>query len=111
MDAEGNDNVINIVNEADISAGDITANNDHNTWKFEADSVTDVAFAISNHYVWKSTSLVADAKTGRRTRVDAVYNPAHTGYAEVINYARKTVEAMSYRFPEVALSLSARNGI
>ena len=33
-------------------------------------------------------------------RVDAVFNPDHKGYFEVINYARKTVEAMSFTFPK-----------
>ncbi|HEY2582136.1 MAG TPA: M1 family metallopeptidase [Mucilaginibacter sp.] len=95
-----NDNVTNIITETDLKAGDITVNKLSNTWKFEADSVTDLAFAISNHYLWKSASLVVDPKTSRRTRVDAVFNPEHKGYHLVINYARKTVEAMSYNFPK-----------
>ena len=71
-----------------------------NTWKFEADSVTDIAFAISNHYLWQASSLIVDAATGRRTRVDAVFNNKHKDYFNVINYARKTVETMSYHFPK-----------
>jgi len=43
--------------------------------------------------------LVVDPATKRRVRVDAVYNPDHKSYTEVINYARKTVETMSYTFP------------
>ncbi len=99
-DAAKTDSVTDIITAADITARDITANKTANTWKFEADSVTDLAFAISNHYLWKSSSLVVDPKTGRRTRVDAVFNPDHKSYFEVINYARKTVEAMSYKFPK-----------
>jgi len=98
--AAESDTVTDIITAADIKAGDITSNKITNTWKFEADSVTDLAFAISNHYFWKSTSLVVDPKTGRRTRVDAVFNHDHKSYFEVINYARKTVEAMSYKFPK-----------
>jgi hypothetical protein len=41
-----------------------------------------------------------DPVDGRRTRVDAVFNQKHTSYFNVIGYARKTVEAMSYRFPK-----------
>src|SRR6202000_727281 len=55
-------------------------------------------FAVSNHYLWKSTSLVVDSAGGRRTRVDAVFNPQHQSYYRVIDYARKTVSAMSYLF-------------
>jgi hypothetical protein len=95
------DSVVNIITEADLKDGHITQNNQQNTWHFEADSVTDFAFGISNHYVWKSASLVVDPKTKRRTRVDAVYNPGHNTYEPIINYARKTVEAMSYQFPKI----------
>jgi hypothetical protein len=98
-DAVESDKITDIITETDLKAGNITVNKATNTWKFEADSVTDMAFAISNHYIWKSTSLVVDAKTGRRTQVDAVFNPDHKSDFEVINYARKTVETMSYKFP------------
>jgi hypothetical protein len=94
-DAGFSDKVTDIITPADLKAGGITKSN---TWKFEADSVTDMVFATSNHYLWKASSLIVDPKTGRRTRVDAVFNPNHKGYFEVINYARKTVEAMSYKF-------------
>ncbi|WP_419701358.1 M1 family metallopeptidase [Mucilaginibacter sp. NFX135] len=94
------DKVTDIITKADIEAADITRNNPTNTWKFEADSVTDLVFATSNHYIWKASSLVVDPKTNRRTCVDAVFNPAHKDYLEVINYARKTVETMSYQFPK-----------
>lgn len=94
------DSVTNIITEADVKAGNITTPGTTHTWKFEADSVTDFVFATSNHYMWKAASLVVDPKTGRRTRVDAVFNPAHKDYYAVVNYARKTVEAMSYKFPK-----------
>jgi len=94
------DKVTDIITQADVQAADITRNNPTNTWKFEADSVTDLVFAASNHYIWKASSLVVDPKTNRRTRVDAVFNPAHKDYFEVVNYARKTVETMSYQFPK-----------
>jgi hypothetical protein len=72
---------------------------DSNTWKFAAMDVTDFVFAVSNHYLWKASSLVVDPATQRRTRVDAVFNPAHKDFYEVVDFARKTVEGMSYRFP------------
>jgi len=99
-DAGYKDGITDIITEDDLNTGDITGNKTANTWKFEADSVTDLAFAISNHYLWKSSSLVVDPLSGRRTRVDAVFNQHHEDYFQVINYARKTVEAMSYHFPK-----------
>ena len=99
-EAARNDGVINVITDADLKSGNITLNKTANTWQFEADSVTDVAFATSNHYQWQASSLVVDPKTGRRTRVDAVFNANHKDYFNVIGYARKTVETMSYAFPK-----------
>jgi len=93
------DNITDITNAADCTAGNITTPGATHTWKFEADSVSDFAMAMSNHYIWQASSLVVDPATKRRVRVDAVYNPDHKSYTEVINYARKTVETMSYTFP------------
>lgn len=96
---EKNDAIVFIVDENDLKAGNITRQNEFNTWKFTATNVTDVAFALSNHYVWNSTSLVVDKKTGRRTRVDAVFNTRHKDYFDAIDVSGKTVELISYKFP------------
>ena len=98
-EAETKDGVVNVVDTNDLARGDAVLRADSSTWKFQADDVTDFVFAVSNHYCWKSSSLVVDPATGRRTRVDAVFNPAHKDFYEVADFARKTVESMSYRFP------------
>lgn len=97
--AEQSDAVTDIIDSTDLKKGNITANNPTNTWRFEADNVTDFAFAVSNHYIWKASSLVVDKATGRRTRVDAVFKPSQKDYYEVIHYAVATVKAMSFIFP------------
>jgi hypothetical protein len=96
--AEKSDGITTIIDSTDLK-GAITSASAQNTWRYEADSVTDFVFALSDHYLWKSSSLVVDPKTGRRTRVDAAFNPKHQDYFEVVNDARKTVHAMSYVFP------------
>jgi len=95
------DGVTDVITTEDLKAGNITINKKSNTWKFRAENVTDFAFAISNHYVWKASSLVVNPVTRRRTRVDAVFNPIHDAYLPVINYARNTVKAISYDFPRL----------
>lgn len=97
--AEQQDGVVNIIDTVDLQQKNITRQNAINTWKFTANNVTDFAFAVSDHYIWKSTSLVVDPVSKRRTRVDAVFNPRHKDYYEVIDFSRKTVWAMSYVFP------------
>jgi hypothetical protein len=49
--------------------------------------------------MWYASSLVVDPSTQRRARVDAIFNPAHHDYFRVIDFARRTVELMSYTFP------------
>ncbi|QIL41762.1 M1 family metallopeptidase [Pedobacter sp. HDW13] len=100
LSAEKNDAVIDVITDKDLADKKVTQPNTFNTFKFEAKNVTDFVFALSDHYLWKSSSLVVDPKTKRRTRVDAVFNPKHKDYYEVIDFARKTVESMSYTFPK-----------
>lgn len=98
--AEKSGAVIDVIDSADLQKGNVTVANPFNVFKFDAKNVTDFAFALSDHYLWKSKSLVVDNATGRRTRVDAVFNPKHKDYFEVIDFAWKTVEAMSFQFPK-----------
>ncbi|MCB0709262.1 MAG: M1 family metallopeptidase [Chitinophagaceae bacterium] len=100
LQAQTGDAVINIIDSNDVKTGGIVKPGNTHTWVFEADNVTDAVFALSNHYVWQSSSLVVDKATGRRTRVDAVFNPIHKDYFNVASDAHKTIEAMSYRFPK-----------
>jgi len=99
-EAEQRDAVAYVIGPDDARRRGITAPNAWNTWRFEARNVTDFVFATADHYVWQSTSLVVDPATQRRTRVDVAYNPRHKDFEEVIDFSRKTVEAMSYTFPK-----------
>lgn len=99
--AEISDDIIDIISEEDLKEGHITFNNPSNTWFFQAKNVTDFAFAISNNYVWKASSIVVDRKEQRRTTVNAVFSADHSNYIPVVDYARKTVELMSNKFPAV----------
>lgn len=99
-DAEKSDAVINVIDSFDIKNQTVTKPGNFNKFKFDAQNVSDFAFALSNHYLWKASSLVVDSATMRRTRVDAAFNPKHKDYYEVVDFARKTVEAMSFKFPK-----------
>lgn len=98
--AETADGYVTVIDSSDLKTEHPTKGELFNTWIYEAANVTDAVFAISDHYMWQSSSLVVDKNTGRRTRVDAVFNPAHKDYFQVVQDARKTIEAMSYRFPK-----------
>lgn len=98
--AEASDQVIDIITTIDLQRQQVNLSKDKLSWKYKASNVTDFVFAISDHYLWKSTSLAVDSITKRRTRVDAVFNANHKDYYEVIDFARQTVSAMSFKFPK-----------
>lgn len=98
--ASTTDGLVNIIDSIDLSTGKIVKTDSLTTWIFSSTDVTDAVFALSDHYLWQSSSVVVDSITRRRTRVDAVFNAKHKDYFYVAADARKTVAAMSYNFPK-----------
>lgn len=93
--------VTDLVSTDDLKEGKITRPGAVNTWHFKAGNVTDFAFMASDHYVWKCASVIVDSASRRRTRVDAVFNPAHQHFEPVIQYAKRTVELISCKYPGI----------
>lgn len=57
------DEVIHIATEQEMKDGKVTQQKDWNTWKFAVKHITDVTFALSNHYVWDGASVIVDRKS------------------------------------------------
>jgi hypothetical protein len=88
------DEIVHIATAEELKNGKVTAQKDWNTWKFKADHITDVTFALSNHYVWDGGSVVVDSKTGRRASAQAAYN-ASTG-KDFLNSVKYNINALSW---------------
>lgn len=88
------DEVVHIATEDELKNGKVTTQKDWNTWKFKVDHITDVTFALSNHYVWDGGSVVVDAKTGRRASAQAAYD-ANTG-KDFLNSVKYNINALSW---------------
>ncbi|HVI49560.1 MAG TPA: M1 family metallopeptidase [Chitinophaga sp.] len=99
-EAEESDHIVTVIDSSDVKEGNISPGNPQNTWRFAASNVPDFAFACSDHYMWRATSVESDRATQRRTRVDAVFNSAHADYFDVVHYAKTTVDKMSHHFPK-----------
>ncbi|MEO6168077.1 MAG: M1 family metallopeptidase [Chitinophagales bacterium] len=93
--------IIKIIDSADYKEALVTDNTPHLKWRFSAREVTDFAFALSNHYLWEGSSVIADPSTGRRVFVDAAYNKSAVDFFEVADVARKSVEIMNTKYPAV----------
>lgn len=99
--AESEDGIVDVITTQDHLLKKITQpGTSTHVWKFEASNVTDFVFALSNRYIWKSSSLVVDSTTMRRSRVDAVFDSTQRDFFDVVNYGRKTLEGMSFYFPK-----------
>jgi len=88
------DEVIHIATEQEMKDGKVTAQKDWNTWKFAVKHITDVTFALSNHYVWDGASIIVDKKTNRRASAQAAYNPT-TG-SDFVNSVKYNLNALDW---------------
>lgn len=87
------DTVSHIATFDEMQEHKITTQNEWNTWKFTANHITDVCFALSKNYVWDAASVLVDARTGRRASVQAAYNDTA---ADFHHYAKWTQECLKY---------------
>jgi hypothetical protein len=95
------DKVIRIVTKEDLAAKNITAQHDINAWQFTARNVPDMAFGLSDHYVWDGTSVIVDDATGRRASAQAAYNDTAADYHYVAGYARHSLNWFSHKWPGI----------
>lgn len=95
------DSVIHIATLRDMQQGNITQQNEWNTWKFTANHITDVCYAVSNHYVWDGASAVVDAHTGRRASMQAAYNDDADDFHHSVEYGLHAFKFLSTQYPGV----------
>lgn len=90
-----------IVTPSDLIAKNITLQNQVNTWKFSYHNISDVAFGLSDHYVWDACGVTVDDKTGRRVSIQAAYNDTAKDFHHVVEYGHHSVDWLSHRYPGV----------
>lgn len=95
------DEVINIASLDEVKAGKVTAQKATNTWKWKANNVSDVAFGLSDHYIWDGGSLVVDKKTGRRASTQAAYDQPSENFANMVKYIKTSLDFTSNQWPGV----------
>jgi hypothetical protein len=100
------DSVIHIASFDEMQQGKITQQNDWNTWKFKADHITDVCFAVSKNYVWDAASVVVDPATNRRASVQAAYNDTAIDFHSYTKWAQHSLSFFSTQWPGVSYPFS-----
>lgn len=95
------DEVLHVATAAEMQAGKVTKQQEWNTWKFKADHIPDVCFALSNHYVWDASSVVVDQKTGRRASTQAAYSETAKDFVNSVKYNRYALDWFSNNWPGI----------
>lgn len=98
--------VINVASLAELNSNSVTLQKDQLTWKWKADNITDVAFAVSNDYIWDAGSVVVDNKTNRRASVQAAYNVEAKDFQKMVEYGKDALSWTSNNYPGVPYPFS-----
>jgi hypothetical protein len=96
------DEVIQIASLEEIQNNKVTLQNDWNTWKFSADHIVDVCFALSKSYVWDGASVVVDAKKNRRASVQSAYNDIAKDFHQYTKWSQHSLKYFSTQWPGVS---------
>jgi hypothetical protein len=100
------DQTINVASLAELRAKSVTTQGATNTWRFHADNIPDMTFAMSNHYVWDAASVVVDPSTNRRASVQAAYNDTAADFRHMVRYAQHSLDWLSRNWPGVPYPFS-----
>ncbi|MGN6417862.1 MAG: M1 family metallopeptidase [Pseudobacter sp.] len=95
------DKKIRIASREEMTAGKVTAQQEFNSWKFTSSHIPDVAFGLSDHYVWDAASVVVDEKTGRRASVQAAFNDTAADYHHMVGFAGDALKWFSRNWPGI----------
>ncbi len=94
--------LIHIVTSADLSKGNITQSKQVNSWKFTYNDISDVALALSDHYVWDASSVIVDEKTNRRASIQAAFNDTAKDFHHAVEFGQSALSFLSTKWPGVA---------
>ena len=95
------DEVMHVANFQEVTSGKVTKQNAWNTWKFKADHIPDMCFAVSKNYVWDAASVVVDPKTGRRASVQAAFNDTAKDFHHFVEWSQNSLSYFSTKWPGV----------
>jgi hypothetical protein len=95
------DAIVRIASPAEIAGGVVTAQYQVNTWTWKADHITDMTFALSDHFAWDASSVVVDDATGRRASVQSAYNDTARDYHHMVEFARHALDWLSRHWPGI----------
>ena len=95
------DQTIRVATREDLNTKKVTTQNAVNTWQFKANNIPDMAFGLSDHFVWDAASVVVDDAAKRRAGVQAAYNDTAADYHHVVQFGRHALDWLSHNWPGI----------
>lgn len=92
---------VHVATAADLASRAATAQGGMLAWHFTAQDIADVAFAVSDHYVWDAGSVVVDSSTMRRASVQAAFEDSSDDYHHMVRYGQHALDWLSRKWPGV----------
>ncbi|MEO9021498.1 MAG: M1 family metallopeptidase [Ginsengibacter sp.] len=105
-DSYASKDIIHIAGFDEMQQSKVTQQKEWNTWKFTADHITDVCYAVSKNYVWDATSALVDPKNNRRVSVQAAYNDTAKDFHNYAKWGQHSLEYFSTAWPGVPYPFS-----
>jgi len=96
------DNTAHIANLQEMLKGEVTQQQERNTWKFSATHIADVTYATSDHYVWDAASVVVDSSTMRRASIQAAYQDTAADFRHSVAFSHNALNWFSHQWPGVS---------
>lgn len=98
--------VIHVADIKDVQQQKVTLQNDWNTWKFSANGITDVCYAVSKSYVWDAASVIVDSNSNRRTSVQSAYKNSSADFHHYVEWSQHSLHYFSTQWPGVPYPFS-----
>ncbi|HWJ92513.1 MAG TPA: M1 family metallopeptidase [Flavisolibacter sp.] len=95
------DTVVHVVTKADLATRNVTAQGGTNTWQFSARNVPDVAFGLSDHFVWDASSVMVDDAALRRASVQSAYNDTANDFHHMVGFGQQALDWLSHVWPGI----------
>ncbi|MBS1951695.1 MAG: Aminopeptidase N-like protein [Cytophagales bacterium] len=95
------DQIIHVATKEELANGKVTTQYAINSWQFKAKNIPDMAFGISDHYLWDAGSVVVDDATQRRASVQAAYDEPSADFKHIVKYGKHALGWFSRHWPGI----------
>jgi hypothetical protein len=95
------DSTVHIAAQGDYAKKNVTAQNDLNTWTWNATNITDMAVGISDHYDWDAASVIVDDATQRRASMQSAFADSSADFHHAVQFGRNSLGWLSHNWPGV----------